>query len=82
MVERDPRVLRDYILSYATGIASSIVNTAVKANNLELRYALMSFVEKDQFGGHPMKNPHIHLRKFLAKYDTIKLNGSLPMQSG
>ena len=35
----------------------------------------MSFVEKDQFGGCPTKNPHIHLRNFLAKCDTIKLNG-------
>jgi len=75
MVERDPRVLRDYVLPQATGIASSIANSTAEANNFELRSALVFFVEKDQFGGHPTGNPHIHLRNFLEKCDTIKLNG-------
>jgi len=75
MAERDPRVLRDYIIPQATNIASSIVNLAIEANNFELRPALVSFVEKDQFGGCPMENPHIYLRNFLAKCDTINLNG-------
>ena len=74
MAERDPRVPRDYVLLQATGIASSIVNPAVEANNFELWPALVSFVEKDQFSGRPTENPHIHLRNFLVKCDTIKLN--------
>ena len=32
-------------------------------------------MEKDQFGGCPTEKPHIHLHDFLAKCDTIKLNG-------
>ena len=75
MAERDPRVLRDYFLPQATDIASSIVNPPVEANNSELQLALMSFVEKDKFSGHPMENPHIHLCNFLARCDIIKLNG-------
>ena len=75
MAERDTRVLRDYVLPQATDLTSSIVNPAVKVNNFELRPALVSFVEKDQFSGRPTENPHIHLRNFLAKCDTIKLNG-------
>ena len=70
-------MLRDYVLPQATGIASSIVNPAVEANNFELRPALVSFVEKDQFSGRPMENPHIHLRNFLAKCDTSNSTGSL-----
>ena len=77
MVERDLRVMRDYILSQATDIASSIVNAAVEANNSERWPALVSYMEKDQFGGRPMENHHIYLRNFLAKRDTIKLNGVL-----
>jgi len=32
-------------------------------------------VEREQCGGHPSENPNVHLRKFLAKCDTIKING-------
>ena len=74
MAKRDPRVLRDYVLPQATGLTSPIVNQAVEPNNFELRPALISFVEQNQFGGLPLENPHLHLRNFLAKCDTIKLN--------
>jgi len=33
-------------------------------------------VEWEQFAGHPSENPNAHLRKFLAKCDTIKINGA------
>ena len=74
MAETNPRVLRDYGLPQAIGLTSSIVNPTIEANNFELRPALVSFVEKDQFSGRPTENPHIHLRNFLAKCDTIMLN--------
>jgi len=57
------------------GITSTIVNPAVEVNNFELRPALISLVERDQFGGHPSKKPNMHLCNFLAKCDTVKLNG-------
>ena len=75
MAERNPRVLRDYVPRQATGLTSSIVNPAIKVNNFKLRPTFVSFVEKDQFSGRPTENPYIHLRNFLAKCDTIKLNG-------
>ena len=75
MVGQGQRVLRDYTLPQASGITSSIANPTVEANNFELRPAPITFVERDQFGGHPMDNPNVHIRKFLAKYDTIKING-------
>jgi len=58
----------------SVGITLSIVNPTFEANNFELSPALITFVERDQFGGHPSDNPNLHLRKFLAKCDTIKLN--------
>jgi len=71
----DNRVLRDYALPQASGITSFIVSPAVKANNFELSPALISFVEREQFTRHPSENPNVHIRKFLAKCDTIKING-------
>ena len=70
------RVLRDYVLPQASGITSSIVSPAVEANNFELSPALISIVEQEQFAGHPSENPNAHLRKFLAKCNTIKINGA------
>jgi len=75
MAEQDHRVLRDYAISQASGRTSSIVSPAIEANNFELNPALIGFVERDQFGGYPSDNPNARLHKFLAKCDTIKLNG-------
>jgi len=75
MAEQDHRVLRDYALPQASGITSSTVSLAIEANNFELSPALITFVQRDQFGGHPSENPSVYLRRFLAKCDTIKLNG-------
>jgi len=51
------------------------VSPTIEVNNFELQPPLVSFVEQNQFGRRPMQNPHLHLRNFLAKYDTNKLNG-------
>jgi len=72
----DHQVLRDYALPQASGNTSSIVSPAVEANNFELCPTLISFVERDQFPAYPSENPNAHLRKFLAKCDTIKINGA------
>ena len=71
----DNRVLRDYALSQASDITSSIISFVVEANNFELHPSQISSVQREHFDGHPSKNPNAHLYKFLAKCDTIKLNG-------
>ena len=75
MAKQDHRVLRNYALLQASGITSSIVSPTIEANNFELNPALIGFVERDQFSGYPFDNPNARLRKFLAKCDTINLNG-------
>jgi len=75
VTEEDNRLLRDYALSQASNIASSIVSPAIEANNFELIPALITFIEWEQFDRHPSKKPNVHLRKFLVKCNTIKLNG-------
>ena len=72
----DNRLLRDYALRQASGITSSIISPAVEANIFELSPVLISFVQRQQFAGHLSENPNAHLRKFLAKCDTIKINGA------
>jgi len=74
MAQEDTRVLRDYAMSQASGITLFIVSPAIEANNFELSPALITFMEQDHFGEHPLENLNEHLRKFLAKCDTIKSN--------
>jgi len=59
----DNRVLRDYALSQALGVTSSIVSLAIEANNFKLSRTLISFVEREreQFAGHPSENLNTHL---------------------
>jgi len=64
-----------HVSSQASGITSSIVSPLIEANSFELSLVLITFMEPDQFDEHPSDNPNVHLRKFLAKCDTIKLNG-------
>jgi len=72
----DQRVLQDYALPQASSITSSVVSPAVEANNFELSPALITFMEQEQFSGHPSENSNAHLRKFLVKCNTIKINGA------
>jgi len=62
-------------MAQSSSITSYIVNMIVEAHNFELQPALISLVKRDQFGGHPPENPNMHLRNFLLKCDTVKLNG-------
>jgi len=75
MAQEDNTVLWDYALPQALGITSSIVSPEVAANNFELSPGVITFIERDRFGGHPSNNLNGHLRKFLAKCDTVKLDG-------
>ena len=56
MAGRDLRVSWDYILPQAYGVTSSIISLTIKANNFKLCPALATFMEGDQFGGHPPEN--------------------------
>jgi len=47
----------------------------IKAYDFKLNLALVTFVERDQFEGHPSNKPNALLPKFLTKCDTIMLNG-------
>ena len=69
-------MLCDYTLPQASGVTSSIVSPTIEANNFELSPALISFVKREQFAGHPSENPNVYLHKFLAKCDTIKIDGA------
>ena len=57
---------------------SAIRQPTVDANNFELKPALITMVQQNQFTGHPTKDPNEHLGRFLRMANTVKLNGVRP----
>ena len=52
--------------------------TVDDANNFELKPALITMVQQQQFTGHPTEDPNEHLGRFLRMANTVKLNGVRP----
>ncbi|XP_061365048.1 uncharacterized protein LOC133308443 [Gastrolobium bilobum] len=54
---------------------SSIVKPPIAANNYDIQPALITLVEKTQFGGEDYEDPHDFIDRFLRICDTTKHNG-------
>ena len=50
----------------------------IKANNFELKQALITMAQENQFTGHPTEDPNKHMGRFLRMANTVKLNGVRP----
>ena len=57
---------------------STVRQPPIKANNFELKPALITMVQQNQFTGHPSKDPNEHLGRFLRMANTVKMNGVNP----
>ena len=57
---------------------SAIRQPTVDANNFELKPALITMVQQQQFTGHLTEDPNEHLGRFLRMENTVKLNGVRP----
>ena len=54
---------------------STIRHPTVDANNFELKPALITMVQQQQFTGHPTEDPNEHLGRFLRMANMVKYNG-------
>ena len=50
----------------------------IEANNFELKPALITMVQQQQFKGHPSEDPNEHLGRFMRMANTVKLNRVRP----
>ena len=57
---------------------SAIRKATVDANNFELKPALITMVQQQQFTGHPTEDQNEDLGRFLRMANTVKLNGVRP----
>ena len=55
------RTLRDFVTPGVQGITSSIAYPNVKANNFDLKPALIFMVQQSQFGGTLLEDANLHL---------------------
>ena len=47
----------------------------IEANNSELKPALITMVQQNQFIGHLSEDPNKHLGRFRRMENTVKMNG-------
>ena len=57
---------------------SVVRQPSIEANNFELKLALITMVQKNQFTSHPNEDPNEHMGRFLRMTNTVKLNGVRP----
>ena len=67
--------MEDFWMLIIQAECSAVRQPTVEANNFELKPALISMVQQNQFTGHPTEDPNEHLGRFLRMENTIKLNG-------
>ena len=57
---------------------SAMRQSAIEANNFELKLALVTMVQQHQFTGHPFEDPNEHMGRFMRMTNTVMLNGVKP----
>ena len=58
----------------------SVVRTPpIEANNFELKPALITILQQNQFTGHPSEDPNEYLGRFMRMANTVKMNGVIQM---
>ena len=75
-IERPPiqDTMEDFWRPVIQAEYSAVRQPAVEANNFELKPALITMVQQNQFTGHPTEDPNEHLERFLRMANTVKLN--------
>ena len=78
--ERPPMqdTMEDFLRPVIQAEYSTVKQPAVDANNFELKPALITMVQQNQFTGHPTEDPNEHLGRFLKMANIVKLNGVRP----
>jgi hypothetical protein len=73
---QDTWALRDFALPQVTWICLVIKKPKIKANNFEIKPAILQMVQPSvQFYGLVSDDPNVHIASFLEICDTFKHNG-------
>ena len=72
------RTMEDFWRPVIRDDYSAVKQPTIEANNFELKPALITMVQQNQFTGHPSEDPNKHMGRFLRMENTVKLNGVRP----
>ena len=74
-VLKEQDTIKDLWKSFIQDKYLAVKQPEIDANDFELKPALITMVQQNQFTGHPTENPNEHLGQFLRIANSIKLNG-------
>ena len=77
-VRKEQDTMEDLWKSFIQDKYLAVKHPAIDANDFELKPALITMVQQNQFTGHSTENPNEHLGRFLRIANLIKLNGVKP----
>ena len=77
-VPQEQDTMEDLWKSFIQDKYLAVKQPAIDANEFELKPALITMVQQNQFTGHFTENPNEHLGRFLRIANSIKLNGVRP----
>ena len=72
------RTMKDFWRLIIRDEYSAVRQPTIKANNFELKPALITMVQQNQYTEHLTEDPNEQLGRFLRMANTIKLNGVNP----
>ena len=77
-VFKEQDTMEDLWNSFIHNKYSAIKPPAIYANDFELKPALITMIQQNQFAGHPTENPSEHLGQFLRIANSVNLDGVKP----
>ena len=77
-VPQEQDTMEDLWKSFIQDKCVAVRQPAIDANDFELKPALITMVQQNQFTGHSTENPNEHLGRFLRIANSIQLNGVRP----
>ena len=72
------RTMEDFRKPIIRDDYSAVRQPTIEANNFELKLALITMVQQNQFTTHPSEDPNEHMGRFLRMANTVKLNRVRP----
>ena len=77
-IPQEQNTMEDLWKSFIQDKYLAVKQLEINANDFELKPALITMVQQNQFTGHSTENPNEHLGRFLRIANSIKLNGVRP----
>ena len=72
--------LKNYSQPSLNGVPTGLAMSAIQAANFEIKPALLTMIQQNQFAGLPSEDPTLHLQRFQQLCSTIKHQGVTPDQ--